>query len=167
MARDPASILRGILIPAVEAGTMARAGNRTFWAEMRGRIAEMGLDWNRQAGDIVREARTAAVARRTAYERFERARPEAVFSPYLRAPDINPRNLAVQAVQPQYLVRFDLTYIGPDGSTSTRTVTMRDVLTPGMTKQDVLDAVQEAAEGMGNDYGQGVLGVANLQPVTI
>ena len=167
MARDPDSILRGIILPAVEAGTMARASNRTFWAEMRGRLAEQGIDWNRRAGDIVRQARTEAIARRTGYERFGRARPEAAFGPALRPADMNVRSMAVQAVQPQYLVRFDLTYIAPDGTTSTRTVTMRDVLTPGMTKQDVLDAVTEAAEGMGNDYGQGMVGVSNLMPVTV
>lgn len=157
----------GIVAGKVESGTMSRASNATFWAEIKGAIEETGLDWNRGVGDIVRSLRSGAVARREAYRRFQNAKDEALFIPQLRAADLNVRSAAVQQIQPQYLMRFDLTFTGPDGQTQTKTVSMRDDIVPGLTKGQVLDAVAETAEALARDYGTGLVGYGNLRPVTI
>lgn len=167
MAQSWETAFRGAVAGIIEAGAAVRASTGELWAEIRGAAAEAGLSIGQAGFGIVNELRSGATARRRSAERFQRTPMSATFGPDLRAPEINVRSLAVQAVQPQYLVRFDLTYLGPDGETATRTVSMRDDWRPGMTVGDVHDAVAEAAEGLANDYGQGLVGVSNLRPVTV
>lgn len=167
MPGDWESLFRGVVAGRIEAGTAVRAGPAEMWAELRPALAEAGLSIGQAGLDIVRELWSAAVARRTGYQRFAKAAPDALFSQNMVAPDMAIRPAEVRNLLPEYMVRFDLTYTAPDGTEATRTVTMRDSWRPGMTVGDVYDAVAEAAEGLGLDYGQGAVGFANLRPVTI
>lgn len=167
MAPTWESRVRQTVAGKVEAGAMSRARPGEFWGEVRAALTEAGL-W--QAGKVravVGPMWSAAIARRSAYEQFAKASPEQRFDISMAAPDINARELTVRNAQPEYLVRFDLTFTGPLGEQQTKTVSMSDVWRPGMTVGQVYDAVREAAEGLSNDYGQGMVGFGNLRPVLI
>jgi hypothetical protein len=151
----------------IEAGAAVRASTSQLWAEIQGAAREAGLPIGQAGFRIVTELRSAAAARRNGYEAFQKAGPDAIFAQSMRAPEANIRAQAIREVQPEYLVRFDLTYTTLGGETETRTVSLRDVLRPGMTVGDVYDAVAEGAEGLARDYGQGLVGTANVRPVTI
>lgn len=151
----------------IRAGTAVRASTSELWAEIRGVAADQGYDTGPGLWQAVNEMRSIATAQRSGYERFQRAGMTDTFLADHAAPALNVRSSASRAIQPEYLVTFELTYTNADGQAETRTVAMKDVWVPGMTIGDVYDAVAESAEGMANDYGQGLIGVSNLQPVTI
>lgn len=161
------SLFKGAVAGIIEAGTAVRASTSELWAEIRGAASEAGLSIGQAGFSLVTQLRSEAAARRNGYEAFQASALEARFSQAMRAPEANIRAQAVRDVQPEYLVRFDLTYTTVGGEIETRTVSLRDVLRPGMTVGDVYDSVAEAAEGLARDYGQGLVGTANLRPVTI
>lgn len=161
------SLFKGAVTGIIEAGTAVRASTSELWAEIRGAANEAGLSIGQAGFALVTQLRSEATQRRNGYEAFQAANLEARFDQSMRAPEANIRAQAVREVQPEYLVRFDLTYTTISGEIESRTVSLRDVLRPGMTVGDVYDAVDMAAEGLARDYGQGLVGVANLRPVTI
>ena len=174
MAGDFGSRLRGVAAGIIEAAASVRASTQELWNELRPALVEAGFVDPRggmhigSAGlDIVRQLRSEAVSRRVGYERFQRADTGDLFTWQMAAPAQNVRSATQRAIQPEYLARFDLTYLDPSGSQRTQVVSLRDVWTPGMTVGDVYDAVQEAAEGLALSYGQGLVGVANVRPVMI
>ena len=167
MAGDWESRFRGQVAGVIEAGVQVRAPTGELWAELRPRLAEAGLDVGRRGWQIVNELRSGATARRGGYERFQAATPEQLFDYTMAAPDLNVRDPQSRALMPQYLARFDLTYLDQNGEQVTKTVSRLDIWQQGMTVQDVLDAVAEAAEGLGLEYGQSVVGFSNVRPVMI
>lgn len=158
----------------MEAATAVRASTGELWAELRPRLAEAGLlteggqnTLGRRGWEIVNELRSSAVARRTGYERFQRAPQEQVFTADMAAPDLSIRSPGARFAQPEYLARFDMTYITPSGDSETRTVSVRQIWRDGMTVSDVWDDVQEAAEGLSLEYGQALAGISNIRPVMV
>jgi hypothetical protein len=167
MPPTPESLIRGAVAGIIESGTMVRATTAQLWAEVNGAIAELGLARPANIGQIVSELRSESTARRIGYETFQAAGRESEFTRSMAANEANIRPESVRAILPEYLVRFDLTFTAPDGSQQTLTVSMRDTWRPDMTVGDVHDAVAEAAEGLANEYGRGLIGFGNLKPVTI
>lgn len=158
---------RGAVQGIIEGGAQVRASTAELWTEIRGAASEAGVAIGQSGFELVNRMRGEAAARRVGYERFNRAPAGAEFTMAMAAPEANIRPEAARAIQPEYLVRFDLTYLDPLGNETTRTVSLRDVWRPGMTVGDVIDAVGEAAEGLSNEYGQGLVGFSNIRPVTI
>lgn len=151
----------------IESAAAVRAKPAEFWAEIRGALTEAGL-WQPGAMQrVIGPMWSAAIARRTAYEQFNKAAPNTPFTSNLAAPDMNMRPADIRNLHPEFLVRFDLTFIDPTGEQVTKTVAVRDDWRPGMTVGDVYSAVADAAEGLGMDYGQGVVSYGNLRPVVI
>lgn len=167
MALSPGSQKFAWLYGVVQAGASVRASTAEIWAEIRGFAADQGQTLSRGVLQAVNEMRSIATAQRVSSERFARADPTELFSRAMAAPEINARSQVSQQLQPEYLVRFDLTYTDPAGQMVTRTVSMRDTWYPDMTVQDVHDAVAEAAEGLALDYGSGLAGYGNLRPVSV
>lgn len=161
------SRFRGQVAGIIEAGVAVRATTSELWTEIRGSTTEAGVPITNRGFALVRQMRKEAVARRKGYERFQAADPQQAFTTTMAAPDMNVRSAMVRDVSPEYLVRFDLTFAGPDGTPTTRTVSVHDIWRPGMTVGDVQDSVAEAAEGLALDYGQGLIDFANLRPVMI
>lgn len=151
----------------IQAGVSVKASTAELWAEIRGFASEHGLQLGPGAFAAVNEMRGIAASMRRGAETFQAAERERGFDPSMAPPDISTRSPGAQLAQPEYLARFDLTYLDPTGEEVTRTVSMRDVWRPGMTVGDVYDAVQEAGEGLSLDYGQGFIGVANVRPVRV
>ena len=151
----------------IQAGVSVRASTSELWAEVRGFASEHGLQLGQGAFAAVNEMRGLAASMRRGAETFQAAGREAGFNPSMAPPDISTRPPGARLAQPEYLVRFDLTYRDPSGEEVTRTVSMRDSWRPGMTVGDVQDAVAEAAEGLSLDYGQGLVGFSNMRPVMV
>jgi hypothetical protein len=157
----------GAVSGLIEAGAAARASTAQLWNEIRSATQEAGLSIGQAGFALVSQLRSAAVERRNGYERFQAAPATALFDQSMRAPEANIRSQAVREIQPEYLVRFDLTFTTLGGGIETQTVSLRDVLRPGMTVGDVQDAVSEAADGLALSYGTGLVNYSNLRPVTI
>lgn len=151
----------------IQAGVAVRASTAELWAEIRGFASEHNIPLGQGAFAAVNEMRGMAAGIRRGAETFQAADPEQAFTVNMAPADIALRSEGARLAQPEYLVRFDLTFTDPGGDIVTKTVSMRDAWRPGMTVSDVYDAVADAAEGLGLDYGQGVLGFANLRPVTV
>jgi hypothetical protein len=168
------SLFRQAIAGIVESGAMVRANSQQMWTEIRGALIDAGFvdaHGNATIGAVGRDLAVSmwsqAVARRGGYERLAKAKPSDLFATAHAAPEANVRPPDIRAVFPEYLVRFDLTYLNPAGENETRTVTLRDTWRPGMTIGDVIANVGAAAEGLGLDYGQGLVGFDNLRPVTV
>jgi len=133
---------------------------RDFYAS-RGQAAPGGL-WQG-----VNELRSIAVGHRNGAELFQRSSSETLFSAQMARPEINQREAGLQALFPEYLARFQMTFTGPDGEMQTATYSMRDSWRPGMTVGDVTDAVWESAAGMAARYGVELVDVDGIAPVAI
>lgn len=151
----------------ISAGAAVRASTKEIWDQVKAFAAQNDLTLETGIGRAVNELRSLAVAQRRGAETFNKAAADQLFTRAMAAPEINARSQVAQSLTPEYLVRFDLTYMDPSGQQVTRTVSMRDTWYPDMTVQDVHDAVAEAAEGLALDYGNGLVGFGNLRPVSI
>lgn len=167
MPRSPESRFRGAVAGLIESGVAVRASTAELWANIRAELTDKGVESIPNAWQVVNELRSEAAARRTGYERFQRAPMEAEFTRAFAAADPNVRAEADFALLPRYLARFDLTFIGPDGEQTTKTVSARDYWFPGMTVGDVHDMVADAAEGLTNKYGGELVAWGNIRPVRI
>jgi hypothetical protein len=174
MPGTPEELFRGVVAGVIESAATARASTAGLWAELRPRLGEAGLltegganTLGRTGWQIVNEIRSRAVARRNGYQRFQRADPNQLFDNTMAAPEENLRPAAQRAIFPEYLARFDIQFVNNDGDLEVKTVSLRKDWVPGMTVQDVMDDVGAAAEGLALEYGQTLVGVSNVRPVTI
>lgn len=167
MALSQGSQRHAWLYGVIQAGAAVRASTAEIWSEIRGFAADQGMQLGAGVLQAVNEMRSIATAQRRSAETFNKASADQLFTRAMAAPEINARSQVQQSLTPEYLVRFDLTYMDPAGQQVTRTVSMRDTWYPDMTVQDVHDAVAEAAEGLALDYGNGLVGFGNLRPVSV
>lgn len=166
---------RGQVTGLIERSVMeGRGDNQTVWNRIKPSLEEAGLltergnnVLGRTGVDIVNQIRSRAVARRNGYRQFQRAAPEQIFLNTMAAPEENMRPAAERAILPEALARFDIAFINPAGDEESKTVSVRFPWSPGMTVGDVHDVVAEAAEGLALEYGQQLLGYANVRPVMI
>jgi hypothetical protein len=152
---------------AIQSAVAERASTAQVFAAVQAEAERAGYDTPPGMFAAVNELRGLSVAERRGAETFQRSAPEAAFDMSMAAPDINARGDADRSLFPEYLARFDMTYITATGEQVTSTYTMRDTWAPNMTVQDVQDAVMESAAGLSNDYGVELVDVGNIRPVTI
>lgn len=151
----------------INAGAQARASTADIWAAVRGEAERLGITDLSGGFVAVNEYRSIYAGQRNAATAFGGASDAELFTRAYAPEDINARNLADQALFPEYMVRFDMQVIDQDGNPTIRTVTMKDTWLPDMTVGDVRQAVLESAAGLANDYGITLTGVSLLQPVSV
>lgn len=144
-----------------------RASTAQVFAAVNQAAEDAGFDTGPGLWQAVNEMRSMAAVMRNGAEAFQAANPDATFTWQLAPLDINARDPETRALFPEYLVRFDMTYLDDQGEEVTSTKTMRGDWAPGMTVQDVLGEVNEAAEGLAMEYGVELISVDNLRPVSI
>lgn len=167
MPLSPAAERFAWALGVIEGSAQERATTQQVFRAVFAEAERAGFDTTGPIWQAVNEMRSQAVARRNAYEAFQRAEPDATFTWQLAALDVNARDPETRALFPEYLTRFDMEYETPAGETVVQTKTMRNTWAPGMTVQDVLGEVNEAAEGLALEYGVELISVTNIRPVAI
>lgn len=150
---------------------VGQVANRASTSQVFGAVYQAaenaGFDTGPGLWQAVNEMRSLAATMRNGAEAFQAAEPDSTFTWQLSPLDINARDPETRALFPEYLVRFDMEYMTEEGEILVGVKTMRGDWAPGMTVQDVLGEVNEAAEGLANEYGVELISVANLRPVAI
>lgn len=160
---EPYAWMWGVVQRAVN----ERLTTQQLWNDLYSAWESDPNDIPRPSWGAVNELRSLAATIRNGAEAFQRADPDAAFTWQMAPLDINARDPETRALFPEYLTRFDMTYLTDTGEEVTSTKTMRGTWAPGMTVEDVIGETNEAAEGLALEYGIELISVDNIRPVAI
>lgn len=147
---------------SILSGTAGGLTTRDLWSAVQS--AAVGQYGQALSGITIQDMnvlRGLAGAQLNASREFMNAAPEQGITAQMWANELDQRPYAERQAAPQWVVRFEHTFVTPEGETTTDwRSTVWDELP--ITKADLLDTLAEDAEGLADDYGTTNVGIGQV-----